>query len=237
MEKQELLYEGKAKQVYKTEDPNLIILRFKDDANAYGGIKKAIIENKGIYNNKIMTILFKYLVAEGIPTHYIETLNDREMLCKKVDILNFDVSVRNVVAGGMSKRFHIPEGTRLKKPVIELGIRRGVTGNKLINDYHVVALDLLKENELKYVYELTEKINTLLVGFFKKINVDLVDYKLEFGKTADGDIILADELSPDTCRLWDTVTGTRLDIDRFRKDFGKVVEGYVEILKRVEKLA
>ena len=135
MEKQELLYEGKAKQVYKTEDPNLIILRFKDDANAYGGIKKAIIENKGIYNNKIMTILFKYLVAEGIPTHYIETLNDREMLCKKVDILNFDVSVRNVVAGGMSKRFHIPEGTRLKKPVIELGIRRGVTGNKLINDY------------------------------------------------------------------------------------------------------
>ena len=237
MEKQQLLYEGKAKQVYATESDDLIILRFKDDAIAYDGLKKATIQNKGIFNNQIMTIIYKHLAQNGIPTHFVETLNDREMLCKKVNILKYDVSVRNIVAGDMSKKFNIKEGTRLKQAVVEFKLRNGVLGSSLVNYTHLLALDIAKEEEILRVRELVYKINENLVSFFGKINVDIVDYKLEFGRTMDGEIVLADEISPDTCRLWDKTTGKRLDIDRFRKDLGKVLEGYEEILRRVKTLA
>lgn len=237
MEKQQLLYEGKAKQVYATESDDLIILRFKDDAIAYDGLKKATIQNKGIFNNQIMTIIYKHLAQNGIPTHFVETLNDREMLCKKVNILKYDVSVRNIVAGDMSKKFNIKEGTRLKQAVVEFKLRKGVLGSSLVNYTHLLALDIAKEEEILRVRELAYKINENLVSFFGKINVDIVDYKLEFGRTMDGEIVLADEISPDTCRLWDKTTGKRLDIDRFRKDLGKVLEGYEEILRRVKTLA
>ena len=237
MVKQELLYEGKAKQVYATDREDLIVLKFKDDAIAYDGLKRATIENKGIINNQIMTIIYKYLEKNGVPTHYVDTINDREMICKKVNILKYDISVRNIVAGDMSKKFNIKEGTRLKKTVVEFKLRKGILGSALVNYTHLIGLDIAKEEEILRVRELTYKINELLVSFFKEINVDLVDYKLEFGRTMTGEIVLADEISPDTCRLWDKTTGKRLDIDRFRKDLGKVVEGYEEILRRVKTLA
>lgn len=235
MEKLEMLYEGKAKQVYKTDDKDLIIMHYKDDATAFNGIKKAQIQDKGILNNKITTIIFNELKKTGIPTHYIKTLNDREQLCQKVTILPLEVIVRNIIAGSMAKRLNIEEGTKPTNVIHEICYKNDELGDPLINDDHAVALGAATYDELATIYNLTNRINDVLINMFDKIGVILVDFKIEFGKNAAGEIVLADEISPDTCRLWDKQTNDKLDKDRFRRDLGKVIEAYEEILSRLEK--
>ena len=235
MEKLEMLYEGKAKQVYKTDDKDLIIMHYKDDATAFNGIKKAQIQDKGILNNKITTIIFNELKKTGIPTHYIKTLNDREQLCQKVTILPLEVIVRNIIAGSMAKRLNIEEGTKPANVIHEICYKNDELGDPLINDDHAVALGAATYDELATIYNLTNRINDVLINMFDKIGVILVDFKIEFGKNAAGEIVLADEISPDTCRLWDKQTNDKLDKDRFRRDLGKVIEAYEEILSRLEK--
>ena len=236
MEKKELLYEGKAKQVYATDDKNTIIMYFKDDATAFNGIKKAQIEDKGMLNNKITTIIFDRLIKAGIKTHYIKTLNDREQLCKKVTIIPLEVIVRNIIAGSMSKRLGIPEGTKPANTIYELCYKDDALGDPLINDHHAVALGAVTYAELDEIYAMLKKINEELQKMFSQIGVTLVDFKVEFGKTADGEIVLADEISPDCCRLWDSKTNEKLDKDRFRRDLGNVIEAYQEIYKRLSEL-
>jgi len=236
MEKRELLYEGKAKQVYATDDKNTIIMYFKDDATAFNGIKKAQIEDKGMLNNKITTIIFNRLIKAGIKTHYIKTLNDREQLCKKVSIIPLEVIVRNIIAGSMSKRLGIPEGTKPVNTIYELCYKDDALGDPLINDHHAVALGAVTYKELDEIYTMLKKINDELQKMFSSIGVTLVDFKVEFGKTADGEIVLADEISPDCCRLWDSKTNEKLDKDRFRRDLGNVIEAYQEIYKRLSEL-
>ncbi len=236
MEKKELLYEGKAKQVYATDDKNTIIMYFKDDATAFNGIKKAQIEDKGMLNNKITTIIFNRLIKAGIKTHYIKTLNDREQLCKKVSIIPLEVIVRNIIAGSMSKRLGIPEGTKPVNTIFELCYKDDALGDPLINDHHAVALGAVTYKELDEIYAMLKKINEELQKMFASIGVTLVDFKVEFGKTADGEIVLADEISPDCCRLWDSKTNEKLDKDRFRRDLGNVIEAYQEIYKRLSEL-
>ena len=233
MKQKEMLYEGKAKQVFATDDANLIVMHFKDDATAFNGIKKAQIKDKGILNNEITTIIFNELKKEGIPTHFVEKLNDRDQLCKKVTILPLEVIVRNIVAGSMAKRLGIEEGTHINNTVFELCYKNDALGDPLINEDHAVALGAATYEELNTVKTLTLKINEILKKIFKSINITLVDFKIEFGKTSDGEIVLADEISPDTCRLWDSTTNDKLDKDRFRRDLGKVIEAYEEILKRL----
>ncbi len=236
MGKKELLYEGKAKQVYATDNPNEIIMYFKDDATAFNGIKKAQIEDKGVLNNKITTIIFNRLIKAGIKTHYIKTLNDREQLCKKVTIVPLEVIVRNIIAGSMSKRLNIPEGTKPVNTIFELCYKDDALGDPLINDHHAVALGAVTYQELDQIYTMLRKINEELQSMFSQIGVTLVDFKVEFGKTADGEIVLADEISPDCCRLWDSKTNEKLDKDRFRRDLGNVIEAYQEIYSRLSKL-
>ena len=233
MKQNEMLYEGKAKQVFATDDPNIIVMHYKDDATAFNGIKKAQIKDKGILNNEITTIIFKELIKEGIPTHFIEKLNDRDQLCKKVTIFPLEVIVRNIVAGSMAKRLGIEEGTKIDNTIFELCYKNDSLGDPLINEHHAVALGAASYDELKTIYDYTMKINKILKKLFKSINVTLVDFKIEFGKTSDGQIVLADEISPDTCRLWDLNTSEKLDKDRFRRDLGKVIEAYEEILNRL----
>lgn len=237
MEKLEMLYEGKAKQVYKTEDPTKIIIHYKDDATAFNGIKKAQIASKGVLNNEITTIIFKRLMKAGIPTHFIEKLNERDQYCKKVTILPLEVIVRNVIAGSMAKRLNIEEGTKPSNVIKELCYKNDALGDPLINDDHAVALGACTYEELHTVYDLTNRINTELQAMFSSIGITLVDFKIEFGKDCDGNIVLADEISPDTCRLWDKTSNEKLDKDRFRRDLGKVVEAYEEILKRLKTIA
>lgn len=236
MEKLEMLYEGKAKQIYKTKDKDKIIVHYRDVATAYNGLKKAEIGNKGILNNKITTILFEILNKEGVNTHYLETLNDRDQLCNKVDIIPLEVIVRNVIAGSMAKRLNIEEGTSPKRAILEICYKDDSLGDPLINDDHAVALNAVTYEELDIIYTMTRKINDILINTFNKINVILVDFKIEFGKTSKGEIVLADEISPDTARLWDKDTNKKLDKDRFRRDLGKVTEAYEEILSRLEGL-
>ena len=236
MEKKELLYEGKAKQVYATDDKDTIIMYFKDDATAFNGIKKAQIEDKGVLNNKITTIIFNRLMKAGIKTHYIKTLNDREQLCKKVSIIPLEVIVRNVIAGSMSKRLNIPEGTKPTNTIFELCYKDDALGDPLINDHHAVALGAVTYEELDTIYTMLKKINDELQKMFDEIGVTLVDFKVEFGKTSTGEIVLADEISPDCCRLWDKSTNEKLDKDRFRRDLGNVIEAYQEIYKRLSQL-
>lgn len=235
MEQKEFLYEGKAKQVYATDQEDLIIIHYKDDATAFNGIKKAQISNKGILNNKITELLFKHLEEKGIPTHFIERLNDRDQLCKKVKIFPLEVIVRNLVAGSMSKRLGIPEGTEIDNVIYEICYKNDSLGDPLINDHHAVALKAATYDELATIYDLTSKINNILKEIFLNEGIILVDFKIEFGKTADGQIVLADEISPDTCRLWDKETKKKLDKDRFRRDMGSVEEAYIEILSRLSK--
>ena len=235
MEQREFLYEGKAKQVYATDQEGLIIIHYKDDATAFNGIKKAQISNKGILNNKITELLFKHLEEKGIPTHFIERLNDRDQLCKKVKIFPLEVIVRNVVAGSMSKRLGIPEGTEIDNVIFEICYKNDSLGDPLINDHHAVALKAATYDELATIYDLTSKINNILKEIFLNEGIILVDFKIEFGKTMDGQIVLADEISPDTCRLWDKETKKKLDKDRFRRDMGSVEEAYIEILSRLSK--
>jgi phosphoribosylaminoimidazole-succinocarboxamide synthase len=233
MERREHIYEGKAKQVYATDDKNLVIIHFKDDATAGNGEKKGTIINKGVMNNEITAILFENLEKNGIKTHFKEKLNDRDQLCEKVEIFPLEVIVRNIIAGSMAKRLGIEEGTKPKNTIFELCYKNDAYGDPLINDHHVVAMGLATYDELKEIYEITAKINNLLLVAFGDEGIDLVDFKIEFGKNTAGEILLADEISPDTCRLWDHATGEKLDKDRFRRDLGSIEEAYIEILKRL----
>jgi phosphoribosylaminoimidazole-succinocarboxamide synthase len=232
MEKIEMLYEGKAKKVYATDDENMVIIYYKDDATAFNGVKKGQIEDKGVLNNSITSSLFELLEKKGVPTHFVKKLNDREQLCKKVQIVPVEVIVRNIAAGSMSKRLGIPEGTELKTTVFEISYKNDALGDPLINDTHAVAIGITTFEELNKIYEMASKVNDVLKEFFIKQNIKLVDFKLEFGRF-DGKIILADEISPDTCRLWDAVTNEKLDKDRFRRDLGNVKGAYEEITKRI----
>lgn len=234
MEKKEMLYEGKAKKVYSTEDNDNVIIYYKDDATAFNGVKKGQIESKGILNNTITSMLFELLEKNGIKTHFIKKLSDREQLCKKVSIIPLEVIVRNVAAGSMSKRLGLKEGTPLKTTVFELSYKNDALCDPLVNDYHAVAMGLTTFEELKEIYSMTAKINNVLKEFFLKQNINLIDFKIEFGKYKD-EILLADEISPDTCRLWDATTNEKLDKDRFRRDLGNVKEAYVEILNRISR--
>ena len=227
-----MLYEGKAKKVYATDDKDLVVVYYKDDATAFNGEKKGQIEDKGVFNNTITTILFELLEAKGIKTHFVKKLNDREQLCKKVEIVQVEVIVRNVAAGSMAKRLGIAEGTALNTTIFEISYKNDELGDPLINDTHAVAIGLTTFDELKTIYAMTAKINDILKEFFLKQNIKLIDFKIEFGRY-NGEIILADEISPDTCRFWDTTTNEKLDKDRFRRDLGDVKEAYEEIIKRI----
>ena len=235
MNKLEMIYEGKAKQLYTVEDNDKLIIHYKDDATAFNGVKKAQINHKGELNNAISTIIFNHLHKHNIPTHYIETLNDRDQLCHKVSIIPLEVIVRNLIAGSMAKRLDIKEGTVAPKPIYELCFKNDDLGDPLINEDHALALNIVNEDELKVMKELTLRINNILISLFKNIDITLVDFKIEFGRKLDGTIVLADEISPDTCRLWDTLTQKKLDKDRFRRDLGNVEDAYQEILARLSK--
>lgn len=232
MDKKEKLYEGKAKILYATENPDLVIQYFKDDATAFNAKKKGTIDEKGVMNNSIACKLFEYLGQNGIPTHLVKKLSDREMLCKKVEIVMVEVIIRNRAAGSLCRNYGVKEGTTLKRPIFELCYKNDAFNDPLMNDDHVVALGLANEKELATIKDLTFKINELLKKFFLALNIELIDFKLEFGRHK-GEVILADEISPDTCRLWEVGTGNRLDKDRFRNDLGNIKEGYQEVLKRV----
>ncbi|MDQ0360638.1 phosphoribosylaminoimidazolesuccinocarboxamide synthase [Breznakia pachnodae] len=230
-----MLYEGKAKQIFETENPEEIIVHYKDDATAGNGEKKGTIENKGVLNNKITTLIYKYLMKHGIKTHLIKTINERDQLCRKVDILPLEVIVRNVIAGSAAKAYHIDEGTEVKEPIFEICWKDDNLGDPLINDYHAIAFGLATREELDEMYAQVKKINELMIEMWDHMGIRLIDFKVEFGKTSDGEIILADEISPDTCRLWDKETNEKLDKDRFRRDMGNVEEAYEEIFARLEK--
>ena len=236
MEQKEMLYEGKAKQVYATDNDDLVIIHYKDDATAFNNLKHDIVRSKGVYNNEITTIIFNKLKEAGIPTHYVETLNDRDQVCRKVRIFPLEVIVRNIIAGSMAKRLGIEEGTPAPNTIFEICYKDDALGDPLINDHHAVAVGAATYDELNTIYDLTGRINELLKDLFDKINVKLVDFKIEFGKTSDGQIVLADEISPDTCRLWDKDTNKKLDKDRFRRDLGDVIGAYKEIESRLQTL-
>ena len=233
MEKREQLYEGKAKKVFATENPDCVIVSYKDDATAFNGLKKGTISGKGVVNNKMSNYLMQLLEKEGVPTHYVEELNDRETVVKKVSIVPLEVIIRNVAAGSFSKRLGVEEGTALKTTILEFCYKNDDLGDPMVNDYHILAMGYATEEDLNTIKTLTFKINEFLKDFFKKINVDLIDFKIEFGKTADGQIVLADEISPDTCRFWDATTHEKLDKDRFRRDLGGVEDAYQEMMKRI----
>ena len=235
-EKKEMIYEGKAKKVYATDDPDKIIVYYKDDATAFNGEKKGSIKDKGVMNNEITSLLFKMLEKNGIKTHFIEKLNDREQLCQKVKIFPLEVIVRNLIAGSMAKRLGIEEGTVPPNTIFEICYKNDEYGDPLINDHHAVALKLATYDELKYIYEVTSKVNNLLKDALDKIGITLVDFKVEFGKNSKGEILLADEITPDTCSFWDNETGKQLDKDRLRRDLGSIEEAYIEVLNRLNNL-
>ena len=232
MEKKELLYEGKAKKVYTTENPDVLIVDYKDDATAFNGVKKGTIVGKGVVNNRMTNHIFKMLEEKGIPTHFIEELSDRETAVKKVEIVPLEVIVRNVAAGSFSKKLGIEEGFRLLSPTLEFSYKNDELGDPMINDYYAVAIGAATREEIDKITELVFKINEILVDYFKSIKVDLIDFKVEFGRYK-GQIILADEISPDTCRFWDSETHEKLDKDRFRRDLGHGEEAYEEIYRRI----
>ncbi|WBW49724.1 phosphoribosylaminoimidazolesuccinocarboxamide synthase [Peptoniphilus equinus] len=229
----EKIYEGKAKEVYTTDQADEFIIRYKDTATAGNGEKKADIAGKGELNLAITTAIFKMLEAHGIPTHYIETLNERDMRVKKVTILPLEVIVRNISAGSFAKRFGVDEGIVFEHPSFELSYKNDELGDPLMAEDHAIALGLVTKAEYDAIREQTLKINELLKAFFLKINLKLVDFKIEYGKDSDGNILLADEISPDTCRLWDKDTNQKFDKDIFRRDLGDLIEGYQEVLKRI----
>lgn len=233
IEKTTQLYEGKAKKVYNTTDENCYIVSYKDDATAFNGLKKGTIEGKGSINNRVSNYLMSLLEKEGIPTHVVEQLNDRETVVKKVKIVPLEVIVRNIAAGSLSKRLGIPEGTKLASPVLEFCYKDDALGDPMVNEYHIYAMNIATPEELKEIADYSFRINDFLIKFLSKCNIDLVDFKIEFGRTPDGKIILADEISPDTCRFWDSTTHEKLDKDRFRRDLGGVEDAYHEILKRL----
>ena len=233
MKKLEMIYEGKAKKVYKTNEENIYLVEYKDDATALNGMKKGQILGKGIMNNKISAKLFEMLETKGIKTHYIERLNDREQLVKKVKIIPLEVLVRNVTAGSLAKRLGVEEGIKLKNTVLEFCLKDDALGDPFVNEDHIRAMEYATEEEVAKIKEMSLKINEILTKYFAERNINLIDFKLEFGKTPSGELILADEISPDTCRLWDATTNEKLDKDRFRRDLGKVEEGYQEVCNRI----
>lgn len=233
MQKKEQLYEGKAKKVFATDDPNLYIVDYKDDATAFNGQKKGQIAGKGVINNVMSNHMFQLLEQQGVPTHFVAQLSERETVVKKVSIVPLEVIIRNISAGSFAKRYGVEEGIVFKAPTIEFSYKNDDLGDPLINDYHALALGLATEEEIGEIKAMAFKVNEVMKDYFDHLNVTLVDFKLEFGKTSDGKIILADEISPDTCRLWDKTTGEKLDKDRFRRDLGGVEEAYQEIMRRV----
>ncbi|MBX7149629.1 phosphoribosylaminoimidazolesuccinocarboxamide synthase [bacterium] len=230
--KTEQLYEGKVKVIFKTDDPNLLIMYYKDDATAFNNKKKGTIEEKGAINNAITAKLYELLAAKGIPNHLVSKISDREMLVKKVEIIPVEVIIRNVVAGGLSKRLGIPEGTPLKRPIIEYCYKSDELDDPMINDDHILTLGYATDQELINIRNLALKVNDVLVPYFDALGIRLIDFKLEFGRHK-GEVILADEITPDSCRLWDKKTNEKLDKDRFRRDLGKIEEAYQTILRKV----
>ena len=232
-EKKEQLYEGKAKKVYATDDPEVVIVSYKDDATAFNGLKKGTISGKGAINNRMTNNLMRRLEHKGVPTHYVEELNDRETAVKKVSIVPLEVIVRNISAGSFAKRYGVEEGIVFDEPTFEFSYKNDDLGDPLLNTSHALALKLATREEIALIRKYTMMVNDLLKGFMKEIGIDLVDFKLEFGKTSDGTIVLADEISPDTCRLWDEKTHEMLDKDRFRRDLGGAEEAYEEVMRRL----
>ena len=232
-EKKEQLYEGKAKKVYATNDPEVVIVSYKDDATAFNGLKKGTITGKGAINNRMTNNLMRRLEAAGVPTHYVEELSDRETAVKKVSIVPLEVIVRNISAGSFAKRYGVEEGIVFDEPTFEFSYKNDDLGDPLLNTSHALALKLATKEEIALIRKYTMMVNDLLKGFMKEIGIDLVDFKLEFGKTSDGAIVLADEISPDTCRLWDETTHEKLDKDRFRRDLGGAEEAYEEVMRRL----
>ena len=233
MQKLEQLYEGKAKKVFATDDPELLIVDYKDDATAFNGIKKGSIAGKGIINNQMSNRLMQRLEREGIPTHFVRELSERETLVKRVQIVPLEVIVRNLAAGSFSKRYGVPEGQPFDRPTIEFSYKNDELGDPLINTSHLLAIHLATEEEVETIKRYAFRVNEVLRAFWAQCGVTLVDFKLEFGRLADGTIILADEISPDTCRLWDSATGKKLDKDRFRRDLGGVEDAYAEVMRRL----
>ena len=233
MEKKEQLYEGKAKKVFATDDANLVIVDYKDDATAFNGEKKGTITGKGVINNVMSNHMIQLLEQQGVPTHFVEQLSERETLVKKVSIVPLEVIIRNISAGSFAKRFGVEEGIVFDEPTIEFSYKNDELGDPLMNAYHAIALKAATREEIETIKAMAFKVNEVMKQYFDTLNVILVDFKLEFGKTADGKIVLADEISPDTCRLWDKTTKEKLDKDRFRRDMGGVEEAYQEIMKRV----
>ena len=232
-EKQEQLYEGKAKKVFATADPEIVIVSYKDDATAFNGLKKGTIVGKGVINNRMSNHMMRKLEAAGVPTHYVEELSDRETAVKKVSIVPLEVIIRNISAGSFAKRFGVEEGIVFDEPTIEFSYKNDDLGDPLMNAYHAVALKAATWEEIDLIKKYAFQVNDLLKGFLKGVGIDLVDFKLEFGKLPDGTIVLADEISPDTCRLWDEKTHEKLDKDRFRRDLGGVEEAYQEVARRM----
>ncbi len=237
MKKLEMLYEGKAKKVYQTDDENAYIVEYKDDATAFNGLKKGTIAGKGVINNRMSNLMFRLLEEKGIPTHYIEEISDRETAVRKVEIVPLEVIIRNIAAGSFSKRYGVPEGTELNCTILEYSYKNDDLGDPLINDLHAIALGLATREELDEIAKMTFAINEALKEIFRKIGIILVDFKIEFGRcpALGGKIILADEISPDTCRLWDAQTKEKLDKDRFRRDLGGVEEAYNEVFSKLFK--
>ena len=233
MKKLEQLYEGKAKKVFATDNPDVVLVDYKDDATAFNGLKKGTIVGKGVINNRVTNFLMQMLEKNGIPTHYIEEISDRETLVKKVTIVPLEVIVRNIAAGSLSKRLGLPEGTKLGQTVIEYCYKDDELGDPMVNEYHIAAMNWVSKSNLELIAKYALKVNELLTAFLKQSNIELIDFKLEFGITSDGTLVLADEISPDTCRFWDMSTHEKLDKDRFRRDLGGVEDAYQEILKRL----
>ena len=233
MEKAAQLYEGKAKKVFATGDPALVIVSYKDDATAFNGEKKGTIAGKGVINNKMSNLLMQMLEQNGVPTHFVEELSDRDTVVKKVSIVPLEVIVRNISAGSFARRYGVEEGIVFEKPTFEFSYKNDALGDPLLNTSHALALKLATEEEINTIRTMALKVNDLLKAYFAKRNVTLVDFKLEFGRLADGAIVLADEISPDTCRFWDSATGEKLDKDRFRRDLGGVEEAYQEMMRRL----
>ena len=233
MEKLTQLYEGKAKKVYATADENLYIVSYKDDATAFNGLKKGTIVGKGVVNNKVTNHLMQLLEQEGVPTHFVEELSDRDTVVKHVSIVPLEVIIRNISAGSFAKRFGVEEGIVFDEPTIEFSYKNDDLGDPLMNAYHARALKLATAEEIETIKAMAFKVNEVLKAFFKAVNVDLVDFKLEFGRLNDGTIVLADEISPDTCRFWDSTTHEKLDKDRFRRDLGNVEDAYSEMMRRI----
>ena len=233
MDKKEQLYEGKAKKVFATENPELYIVEYKDDATAFNGLKKGTIAGKGVINNRMTNLLMQMLEKKGIPTHFVEEISDRQTIVKKVSIVPLEVIIRNISAGSFAKNYGVEEGIVFEQPTIEFSYKNDALGDPLINEYHAIALKLATPEEVETIKKYAFAVNEALKEYFKALNINLVDFKLEFGKLSDGTIVLADEISPDTCRFWDRTTKEKLDKDRFRRDLGGVEDAYKEVMKRL----